>query len=270
VTVSAVRGELKMQCVFYESKENIGIITLSREKALNALNVEMIAELKDIFKKIGQEKNIYAVIITGAGDKSFVAGADISEMKDLNPEEAYKFGKFGSSVFRDIENSRMPVIAAINGYALGGGLELALACDIRIASENAIFGFPEVGLGIIPGYGGTQRLPRIVGISQAKKMMYTAERINAGKALEIGLIDEITQKDNLMESTIGFASKIALQAPIAVTSVKAAVNKGINVDVDAAYIIETEIFAKCFDTQDQKNVMDAFLKKEKLAKFENK
>jgi len=259
-----------MQCVLYESKENIAIITLSRQKALNALNAEMIAELRDIFKKIEQDKNIYAAIITGAGDKSFVAGADISEMKDLNLKQAYKFGTYGSSVFRNIEKSRVPVIAAINGYTLGGGLELALACDIRIASEDAIFGFPEVGLGIIPGYGGTQRLPRIIGISRAKKMMYTAERINARQALEIGLVDEITQKDDLIESAMNLASKIASQAPIAVASVKAAVNKGINVDIDAACLIETEFFAQCFETQDQKNVMDAFLKKEKFTKFENK
>ena len=259
-----------MQCVLYESKENIAIITLSRQKALNALNVGMLTELRDIFKKIEQDKNIYAAIITGAGEKSFVAGADISEMKDLNLKQAHKFGTYGSSIFRNIEKSRVPVIAAINGYTLGGGLELALACDIRIASEDAIFGFPEVGLGIIPGYGGTQRLPRIIGISRAKKMMYTAERINARQALEIGLVDEITKKDDLIESAMNLASKIVSQAPIAVAYVKAAVNKGINVDIDTACLIETEFFARCFETQDQKNVMDAFLKKEKFGKFKNR
>ena len=173
-----------MQSVLYEIKENIIIITLSRPKALNALNSEMLAEVSDVFKKIEQDKNIYAAIITGSGEKSFVAGADISEMKDLNSKQAHKFGTYGSSVFRSIENSRVPVIAAINGYTLGGGLELALSCDIRIASEDAIFGLPEVGLGIIPGYGGTQRLPRIIGISRAKKMIYTAERLNARRPLK--------------------------------------------------------------------------------------
>jgi enoyl-CoA hydratase len=259
-----------MQCVLYESKANIAIITLSRQMALNALNAEMLAGLKDIFKKIEQDKNIYVVIITGAGEKSFVAGADISEMKDLNLKQAHKFGTYGSSVFSKIEKSRVPVIAAINGYTLGGGLELALSCDIRIASEDATFGFPEVGLGIIPGYGGTQRLPRIIGISRAKKMMYTAERINARQALEIGLIDEITQKVDLMECAMNLASKIASQAPISVASVKAAVNKGINVDIDTACLVETEFFARCFETQDQKNVMDAFIKKEKFTKFKNR
>jgi enoyl-CoA hydratase len=259
-----------MPSVLIEIKENIAIITLSRQKALNALNAEMLAELDDIFKKIQQDKNIYVAIITGEGEKSFVAGADISEMKDLNLKQAQKFGKYGSNVFRNIENSRVPLIAAINGFILGGGLELALACDIRIAVENAIFAFPEVGLGIIPGYGGTQRLPRIIGLSSAKKMMYTAERINARQALEIGLIDEITQKDNLMERAMNLATKIATQAPIAVALAKAAVNKGINTDIDTACSIETDFFAKCFETQDQKKVMDAFIKKEKFTKFENK
>jgi len=259
-----------MQYVLYEIKGNIAIITLSRQEALNALNVEMLAELRDIFKKIEQDKNIYAAIITGAGEKSFVAGADISEMKDLNLKQAHKFGAYGSNIFRNIEKSRMPVIAAINGYVLGGGLELALACDIRIASEDAIFAFPEVSLGIIPGYGGTQRLSRIIGISRAKKMIYTAERIDAKQALEIGLINEITKKDDLMEIAIKLARKISSQAPIAVTYAKAAIDKGINIDIDSAFQIETDIFARCFETQDQKNVMDAFLKKEKLIKFENK
>ena len=145
-----------MQSVLYEIQDNIAIVTLSRPKALNALNAEMLAELSEIFKKIQQDKNIYAVVITGSGEKSFVAGADISEMKDLNLKQAHEFGKYGSGVFMSIENSRVPVIAAINGYTLGGGLELALSCDIRIASEDAIFGLPEVGLGIIPGYGGNR------------------------------------------------------------------------------------------------------------------
>ena len=259
-----------MPSVLFEIRENIAIITLSRQKALNALNSEMLAELDDIFKKIKADKNIYVVIITGDGEKSFVAGADISEMKDLNLKQAHEFGAYGSNVFRNIEKSRVPVIAAINGFVLGGGLELALSCDIRLAVEEAIFAFPEVGLGIIPGYGGTQRLPRTIGISAAKKLMYTAERIDAKKAYEIGLIDEITQKDNLLQRAIELATRIASQAPIAVASVKAAVNKGINTDIDTACSIETDIFAKCFETEDQKKVMDAFLKKEKFTKFENK
>lgn len=259
-----------MKYILYETKNNIATITLSRPKALNALNVEMISELNDIFEKIEKDKSIYTVIITGAGEKSFAAGADISEMKDLDEKQAHKFGVYGSQVFRNIEKSKAPVIAAINGYALGGGLELALACDIRIASDNAIFGFPEVGLGIIPGYGGTQRLPRIIGISCAKKMLYTAERIDAKQAFEIGLIDEIVPKDDLMERVKSLAALIASQAPIAVSSVKKAINKGIDVDMDTARLIETDIFAQCFKTQDQKNVMDAFLKKQKFFKFKNK
>ena len=259
-----------MQSVLYQTKENIATVTISRPKALNALNAEILSELSDNFKKIQQDKNIYVVIITGAGEKSFVAGADISEMKDLNLKQAHEFGNYGNTVFRSIENSRAPVIAAINGYTLGGGLELALACDIRIASEDATFGLPEVSLGIIPGYGGTQRLPRIIGISRAKKMIYTAERINAKRALEIGLIDMITQKGDLMETAMNLASQIASQAPISVAYAKDAINKGIQADIDTACAIETDFFAKCFETQDQKNVMDAFLKKEKFVKFKNK
>jgi enoyl-CoA hydratase len=270
VTVFAGRGVKNMASVLLESNKNIATVTLSRLKALNALNNEMLAELDDVFKIIEQDKNIYVVIITGEGEKSFVAGADISEMKDLNEKQAHEFGAYGNSVFRNIERSRVPVIAAINGFVLGGGLELALSCDIRIAVEEAIFALPEVGLGIVPGYGGTQRLPRIIGVSRAKKMMYTAERLNAKQALEVGLIDEITKKGDLMERAVSLASRIAAQAPIAVAFAKEAVNKGINTDIDTACSIENDIFARCFKTQDQKKVMDAFLKKEKFSGFENK
>jgi len=259
-----------MQYVLYEASQNIAIITLSRREALNALNTAMMEELAGVFKKIAKDKNIYAAIITGQGDKSFVAGADISEMKDLDQKRAHKFAAFGSSVFRSIEKLRVPVIAAINGYALGGGLELALACDIRIASEDAIFGLPEVGLGIICGYGGTQRLPRIIGPSRAKKMIYTAERIDARAALAIGLVDEVVKKDELIKRAMSLASVIASRAPIAVACAKEAVGSGIDLGMDDACLVETDIFCRCFATQDQKAVMDAFLKKEKFGKFKNR
>ena len=259
-----------MQYVLCEKKEKVLFITISRQNALNALNNSILVELNDVFNEIKKDRNIYSAVITGGGDKSFVAGADISEMKDLDYDQAHKFGAFGNKVFRHIEKSRVPVIAAINGYALGGGLELALACDIRIASENAIFGYPEVGLGIIPGYGGTQRLPRAIGIAQAKMMLYTAQRIDAKKALELGLVNEVTQKDELINRALSIANLIATQAPVAVANLKNAVNRGINTDIEKACKIENCFFADCFKTQDQKNVMDAFIKKEKFSKFENK
>ena len=259
-----------MSNVLYEVKEHIAIITLARPKALNALNMEMLAGLEDVFIKIKEDKNIYVAIVTGEGERSFVAGADISEMKDLDGKQGHKFGAYGSRIFRDIELSRVPVIAAINGFVLGGGLELALACDMRIAVEDAVFAFPEVGLGIIPGYGGTQRLPRTIGISKAKKMMYTAQKYNARQALEIGLIDEITTKSGLMDRTFEIALKIAAQAPIAVAYAKAAINKGINLEIDSAFALATDFFSKCFVTRDQKRAMEAFMKKEKFDGFENK
>ena len=259
-----------MKFVIYKKKERIGVLTLSRPEALNALNNEMLAEIRDVFKKIKKDKDVYSVIITGDGDKSFVAGADIAEMKDLNQKQGYEFGLFGNDIFKEIERSKVPVIAAINGYALGGGLELALACDMRIASDNAIFGFPEVGLGIIPGYGGTQRLPRIIGISKAKKMLYTAEKINAKLALEIGLIDDMTPEGEVMDKAMETATKIVSQAPIAVAIAKEAVNKGTDLKINRAFALASDLFSKCFKTQDQKKAMAAFIKKEKFTKFENK
>lgn len=259
-----------MSLLKYEKEESIAKITLSRPKALNALNNEMLAELRDVFGKIKTDKDILSVIITGEGEKSFVAGADISEMKDLDERQGYKFGLFGSDIFKEIERAKVPVIASINGYALGGGLELALACDLRIASEDAIFGFPEVGLGIIPGYGGTQRLPRIIGISKAKRLLFTAERIDAGQALKIGLVDIVVPKGELSQKTMELAKRITSQAPVAVAAAKEAVDKGMDLKIDKAFALASRLFSGCFKTQDQKRAMAAFIKKEKFTKFENK
>jgi len=259
-----------MDLIKYEKKDNIAKITLSRPKALNALNNEMLAEIREVFKGIKKDKDILAVIITGEGERSFVAGADISEMKDLDVKQGYRFGLFGSDIFKEIEGSKVPVMAVINGYALGGGLELALACDLRIASKDAVFGFPEVGLGIIPGYGGTQRLPRIIGISKAKKLLFTAERIDADQALEIGLIDLVVPKDELDNKAMELAKRIAFQAPVAVAAAKEAVDKGMDLKTDKAFALASKLFSRCFKTQDQKRAMAAFVKKEKFTKFENK
>jgi len=264
-----IKGGAQLQYVNLEVKEHVGIITISREKEMNALNTQVLTDLESALDSVKENADIYCVVVTGAGQKSFVAGADVFEMKDFNADEAKAFGAFGNRVFRKIEKLRVPVIAAVNGYALGGGLELALACDIRIASENAVFGFPEVGLGIIPGYGGTQRLPRIIGVSSAKKLMYTGMKIRADEALRLGIIEEVVSKEALMASVGKLAGLIAKQAPIAVSYLKQAVDQGLH-DMDKALAIETDYFSMCFNTLDQKSAMDAFVNKHKLEGFENK
>ncbi|MGI5849970.1 MAG: enoyl-CoA hydratase-related protein [Christensenellales bacterium] len=253
----------------YEIKDHIAIIKVSREKALNALNSEVLKELSDVLDKVEANHNVYCVIVIGDGSKAFVAGADVYEMKDLDVAGGAAFGALGNRVFRKIEQLRTPVIAAVNGYALGGGFELALACDIRIAAKTAVFGFPETGLGIIPGYGGTQRLPRAIGPSAAKRLLFTAARINADEAFRLGIVDEITGADTLMEKALELANKIASQAPIAVAKLKKAVDKGFNYNMDDAIAIETRLFSECFATSDQKKAMSAFVNKQKLDQFDN-
>jgi enoyl-CoA hydratase len=223
-----------------------------------------------ILDMVAEDRNIYCVIITGAGEKAFVAGADISEMKDMNVFEARNFGLLGSSVFRKIELLNIPVIAAVNGFALGGGCELALSCDIRIASDNAKFGQPEVTLGITPGFGGTQSLSRTVGIAKAKEMIYTGITIVSEEALRVGLVNRVVPLDKLMEEAFSMANKIAANAPIAVQLCKTAINRGIQTDIDTGLNFETEVFAECFASQDQKTAMEAFLGKKKVEKFSNK
>lgn len=259
-----------MDYIKYEFSGHIGIVTVSREKALNALNTQVMQELERVIDSVQADKDVYCLIITGAGDKSFVAGADVGEMKDMDVEQGAKFGADGNRVFRKIETLRMPVIAAVNGYALGGGLELALACDIRIASNNALFGFPETGLGITPGYGGTQRLPRLISVSAAKEMIFSGKKVVAAEACTLGIVSDVTEPGALMDTAKKLAAKIARQAPIAVANAKAAVNKGLDCDMDTALSIETQMFSQCFETQDQKNGMNVFVNKEKLNGFENK
>ena len=253
----------------HEINGHIAVITVSREKALNALNSDVLYEFSDVLDAVDAEKDVYCVIITGSGDRAFVAGADVTEMKDMDAAAGKAFGALGNRVFRKIETFRTPVIAAINGYALGGGFELALACDIRIASDTAVFGFPETGLGVIPGYGGTQRLPRAIGLSAAKKLLFTAARIKAGEALRLGIVDEVVAPDALMVETMKIAETIAAQAPIAVSKLKKAINEGLLCDMDDATAVETRYFSECFDTSDQKKAMSAFVSKQKLDKFDN-
>lgn len=258
-----------MDYVKYSVDNFIGTVKIDRPKALNALNSQVLDELSMTFDKIDLN-SVRVVIVTGVGEKSFVAGADIAEMKDLSRVEAEKFGKKGNDIFRKIETFPIPVIAAINGFALGGGCELAMACDIRLCSENSLFGQPEVGLGITPGFGGTQRLPRIVGIGKAKEIIYAGINFKAQEALEIGLINHIYSQDTLMEETLKLATKIAKNAPIAVRASKKAINSGMDVDMDRAIIIEQKLFGSCFETEDQKEAMSAFLEKRKGVEFKNK
>lgn len=258
-----------MEFVSYKSENFIGVLTINRPNALNALNSKVLDELRETFDKIDLETT-RVVIITGAGEKSFVAGADISEMSTASVTEAEKFGKKGNDVFRKIETFPLPVIAAINGFALGGGCELAMSCDIRICSENAVFGQPEVGLGITPGFGGTQRLARLVGLGKAKELIYAANNIKAEEALRIGLVNHVYPLENLMEEAMKLAGKIAKNAPIAVRAAKKAINTGIDTDMDRAIIIEEKIFSSCFETEDQKEAMKAFLEKRKVEAFKNK
>ena len=258
-----------MGFVNYEVKGMTGIITINRPEALNALNSAVLDDLSAVLDSVDQEA-VRAIVITGAGDKSFVAGADIGEMSTLTKAEGEAFGKKGNDVFRKIETFPIPVIAAINGYALGGGCELSMSCDIRICSDNAMFGQPEVGLGITPGFGGTQRLARLVGMGMAKQMIYTARNIKADEAFRIGLVNAVYTQEELLPAAEKMAGQIAMNAPIAVRACKKAVNDGLQVDMDKAIVVEEKLFGSCFETLDQKEGRGAFLEKRKDKTFTNK
>ena len=249
--------------VLLEKEGNIAIVTINRPKALNALNSETLKELNVVIEDLENDKEIYCVILTGSGEKSFVAGADISEMKDLDSKGGKEFGLLGNKVFRRLENLDKPVIAAISGFALGGGCELAMACDIRIASAKAKFGQPEVGLGITPGFSGTQRLPRLVGLGKAKELIYTAAVIHAEEACRIGLVNKVVESEELMNECMAMAKTIAAKAPLAVRYAKEAINRGVETDMDTGIVIENGLFGLCFATTDQKEGMEAFLWKRK-------
>lgn len=267
--IKSVILEEELNNLTFQKEGNLAIITINRPKALNALNSDTLRELDLAITNIENDNNVYCVILTGAGEKSFVAGADIAEMKDLDSNGGKEFGLLGNKIFRKLENLDKPVIAAISGFALGGGCELAMACDIRIASEKAKFAQPEAGLGITPGFGGTQRLPRIVGLGKAKELIYTCSMINAEEALKIGLVNKVVPLENLMEEAKKMASIICKNAPIAVKLCKDSINRGMQVDIDKAIEIEAEDFGKCFDSEDQVEGMTAFLER-RQKDFKNK
>lgn len=263
-----------MEFVTYEVEGAVGIITINRPKALNALNSAVLDELNQTLDAVDQNE-IRCLILTGAGEKSFVAGADIGEMSTLTKAEGEAFGKKGNDVFRKLETFPIPVIAAVNGFALGGGCEISMSCDIRICSENAMFGQPEVGLGITPGFGGTQRLARTVGVGMAKQMIYSARNIKADEAYRIGLVNAVYPAEELIPAAQKLASTIAKNAPIAVRNCKKAINDGLQVDMDQAIVVEEKAFGSCFETEDQKAGMGNFLEKDKAKKlkvvpFQNK
>ena len=255
-----------MEFITYEVEGQVGIITINRPKALNALNSAVLDELDATIDGVDLDA-VRCLILTGAGEKSFVAGADIAEMSTLTKEEGEAFGKKGNDIFRKIETLPIPVIAAVNGFALGGGCEISMSCDIRICSDNAVFGQPEVGLGITPGFGGTQRLARIVGPGMAKQMIYTARNIKAAEALRIGLVNAVYPVEELMDAAKKMANGIAMNAPIAVRACKKAINDGLDAVMDDAIVIEEKLFGSCFETEDQKAGMGNFLEKDKEKKL---
>lgn len=259
-----------METILVNVEGHVATITINRPKALNALSTQVLTELNQALDEVNTNSDVYALIITGAGDKSFVAGADIAEMKDKNVEEAAEYGKFGNAVFRKIETFRCPVIAAINGFALGGGCELAMSCDIRIASENAMFGQPEVGLGITPGFGGTQRLARLCGAGIAKEMIFGARNIKVDRAYQIGLVNSVVAAEELIPAAMKMANGIAKNAPLAVAYSKTAINEGLQTDIDGGVAVEVREFANCFATEDQTYGMTCFLEKTKEKTFSNK
>ena len=244
-----------------ERQDGITVMKISAPKSLNALNSTILKEIDSFVS--GLDNTTRVLIITGDGEKSFVAGADISEMAHLNEPQGFEFGRLGAQVFRKIETLPIPVIAAVNGFALGGGCELAMACDIRIASVKAKFGQPEVGLGIIPGFSGTHRLPKLIGQGYAKEMIYTGKVIRADEALRIGLVNATYEPEELMDKALEMAAMMLKNAAIAIRLAKQSINEGYDLDADGAIALENKLFGQCFATKDQKEGMDAFLNKRK-------
>ena len=257
-----------MNNIIVEQENGIATVTINRPESLNALNKETLEELLACFKDLSLNDQIKAIILTGSGEKAFVAGADISFMQNLTAHQSRKFGKLGHLVMHTIENTPQPVIAAINGFALGGGCELALACDMRFASDNAKFGQPEVNLGVVPGFGGTQRLPRLIGKGLANELLFTGNIIDSVEALRIGLINKVYSQEELQTACMQIAKTIAKKGPVAVRLCKEAVNNGVEMDLTRGCAYEADLFALCFASDEQTEGMTAFLEK-RSPKFES-
>lgn len=251
---------MNYQHLLVDVNNQVATVTINRPP-VNPLNTEVFGELSDVFRKLDEDDNVRVVVLTGSGEKAFVAGADITEMAGLDLVGINKMNKISRVVFSQIENSTKPVIAALNGLALGGGLELALVCDLRISTEKAKFAFPEVGLGIIPGGGGTQRLQKIVGQGVAKELLFFGEMFNANRALELGIVNKVVPAEELQSVAQEWAAKLAQKPPVALQMVKQAVNTGSNTDIESGLIIEAACFANAFSTEDRKEGLNAFVEK---------
>lgn len=251
-----------MSYVLSQTENGVTVFTINRPQQMNALNREVLSDLEKAIDSLDFAVT-RCLIITGSGEKAFVAGADIAQMRDMRASEGLAFGMYGDKVFRMIERLPIPVIAAINGFALGGGCELAMACDIRFASDKARFGQPEVGLGITPGFSGTQRLARLVGKSKAMQLILTGDAIKADEALAIGLVDKVVEPERLMEEVQALAARMLKNAPLAVKYSTIAIKRGLETDIETGALLEAGAFGMCFDTADQKEGMSAFLEKRK-------
>jgi enoyl-CoA hydratase len=247
-------------------KDKIALLTINREEALNAMNPLILNELKDIFKNCIEDENIRVIILTGSGKKAFIAGADIKIMQKLDSKSAYHFGLLGQELTKIIENSTTPIIALVNGFALGGGCEISLACHIRLASDNAMFGQPEVKLGLVPGWGGTQRLPRIVGKGLATELIITGKIIDSNEAYRIGLVNKILKKNNLIEESFEFAKLILQNGPKAISKSLSCINNSSNSSLNDGLENELETFSKLFGSQETNEGLKAFVEK-RLPKF---
>lgn len=251
---------MNYQYLLVDVIDQIATVTINRPP-VNPLNTQVFSELSDVFRKLDEDDNVRVVVLTGSGEKAFVAGADITEMAGLDLVGINKMNKISRVVFSQIENSTKPVIAALNGLALGGGLELALVCDLRISTEKAKFAFPEVGLGIIPGGGGTQRLQKIVGQGVAKELLFFGEMFGAVRAHELGIVNKVVPAEELMSVAQEWARKLAQKPPVALQMVKQAVNTGSNTDIESGLIIEAACFGNAFSTEDRKEGLNAFVEK---------
>lgn len=258
-----------MSFVNYEVQGAVAILTINRPEALNALNSQVLSDLDEAITKVEADDGVHAVILTGAG-RSFVAGADIGEMKGFSARDGKKFGVHGGGVFLRLENLSKPVIAAVNGFALGGGCEISMACDIRVASENAKFAQPECGLGILPGFGGTQRLARLVGKGRAKELIFTCDMISAEEAYHMGLANHVVPQAELIDYCKAMAGRIMKNGPFAVALAKQAINTGCDTDLDSGLKLEANLFGLSFATEDKKEGMTAFLEKRKEKHFTGK
>lgn len=256
-----------MKYTLYEENNGIGLLTINNPDALNAVSAAVMVDLAERMDEIAASSTLRCLLLTGAGEKAFVAGADIAEMAAFSPEEAKRFCAGNNKACDKIEQLAVPVIALVNGYALGGGFELALCCDLRIASSKAVFSFPETSLGITPGSGGLHRIQRIVGMARGRELMFTGRRVKPDEALSMGLVNAVVEPDKLMEAGYDMAGKIAANAPLAIQACKRVMNQSMGLTLQEASNVEQEAFASCFGTEDQRSAMQAFVEKRKPEPF---